>query len=104
LFLTAIASTFCWARATLAIQLERARLTTAPIDILTMFDIGNPILWIIGVPALGVLLFLLRGHFSAETRAQRRRGKSHRPVISRKPGPNVKLVVNVGKPKRDRKR
>jgi hypothetical protein len=49
-----------------------------------MFDIGNPILWIIGVPALGVLLFLLRGHFSAETRERRQRGKSHRPVISRK--------------------
>jgi hypothetical protein len=69
-----------------------------------MFDIGNPILWIIGVPALGVLLFLLRGHFSAETRERRQRGKSHRPVISRKQGPTVKLAVNAGKPKRDRKR
>jgi hypothetical protein len=49
-----------------------------------MFNIGNPILWISGVPALGVLLFLLRGHFNAETRERRRRGKSHRPVISQK--------------------
>ena len=69
-----------------------------------MFNIGNPILLIIGVPALGVLFFLLRGHFSAETRERRRRGKSHRPVISRKQGPTVKLAVNAGKPKRDRKR
>ena len=69
-----------------------------------MFDIGNSILWIIGVPALAVLLFLLRGHFSAETRDRRRRGKSHRPVISRKQGPTVKLAVNAGKPKGDRKR
>jgi len=51
-----------------------------------------------------VLLFLLRGHFSAETRERRRRGKSHRPVISRKQGPTVKLAVNAGKPKGDRKR
>jgi hypothetical protein len=69
-----------------------------------MFDMGNSILWIIGVPALGVLLFLLRGHFSAETRERRRRGKSHWPVISRKQGPTVRLAVNAGKPKRDRKR
>jgi len=43
-------------------------------------------------------------HFSAETRERRRRGKNHRPVISRKQGPTVKLAVNEGKPKRDRKR
>ena len=87
-------------RAVLAIRLERARLSTT--DILTMFDIGNPILWIIGVPALGVLLFLLRGHFSAETR-ERRRGQSHRPVISQKHGPTVRTAVDVDKPKGDRK-
>ena len=52
-----------------------------------MHDIGNPILWIVGIPALGFLLFLLRRHFSAETRARRRRGQSHRPVISQKHGP-----------------
>jgi hypothetical protein len=69
-----------------------------------MFDIGNPILWIVGVPALGVLLFLLRGHLSAETRERRRRGQSHRPVISQKHGPTVRSAVDVDKPKRDRKR
>lgn len=69
-----------------------------------MFTIENPYLWLIGVPALGILLFLLRGHFSAEKRARRRRGQSHRPVISRKHGPAVRLAVDVDKPKRDRKR
>jgi hypothetical protein len=69
-----------------------------------MFTIENPFLWLIGVPALGVLLFLLRGHFSAETRARRRRGESHRPVISQQHGPTVRAAVNAGKPKRDRKR
>ena len=69
-----------------------------------MLGIGNPILWILGIPALGVLLFLLRGHFSAETRARRRRGQSHRPVISQKHGPTVLSAVNAGKPRGDRKR
>ena len=68
-----------------------------------MLGIGNPILWIIGIPALGVLLFLLRGHFSAETRARRRRGQSRRPVISQKHGPTVRSAVNADKPKGDRK-
>ncbi len=69
-----------------------------------MLDIGNPIVWLIGVPALGVLLFSLRGHFSAETRERRRRGESHRPVISQKHGPTVRSAVDVDKPKHDRKR
>ncbi|MGA2865200.1 MAG: hypothetical protein ABSF95_12045 [Verrucomicrobiota bacterium] len=69
-----------------------------------MGDIGNPILWLIGVLALGVVLFLVRGRFSAEARARRRREKSHRPVISRKKGPTVRLAVDVDKPRRDRNR
>lgn len=69
-----------------------------------MFHVGNPILWLIGVIALGIIFFLLRGHFSAEARARRRRERSNRPVISRKQGPSVKLAVNAGKPERDRKR
>jgi len=68
-----------------------------------MFTIENPFLWLIGVPALGFLLFLLRGHFSADTR-ERRRGESHRPVIAQKHGPTVRSALHVDKPKRDRKR
>jgi beta-lactamase regulating signal transducer with metallopeptidase domain len=79
-------------------------MATAAIEILTMLDISNPILWLIGVIALAVVLFLLRRHFSTEARARRRREKSNRPVISRKQGPTVRLAVDVGKPKRDRKR
>jgi hypothetical protein len=90
-------------RTALAIWLESARISKIAIGILTMFAIGNPILWIIGVPALGALLFLLRGHFSAETR-ERRRGQSHRPVISQKHGPTVRSAVDLDKPKGDRKR
>jgi len=68
-----------------------------------MFTIENPYLWVIGVPTLGVILFLLGNHFSVEKRARRRRGQSHRPVISRKHGPTVKFAVNTGKSERDRK-
>jgi hypothetical protein len=68
-----------------------------------MLGMGNPIFWIIGVPALGVLLFFLRGQCSAETRARRRRGESHRPVISQKHGLTVRSAVDMDKPKRDRK-
>jgi len=49
-------------------------------------------------------LFLLRGHFNAETRARRRRGESHRPVISQKHGATVRSAVDVDEPKRNQKR
>ena len=64
----------------------------------------NPVPWLIGVFAFGIVFFLLRGRFSAEARARRRRERSNRPVISRKQGPTVKLAVNAGKTKGDRKR
>jgi hypothetical protein len=68
-----------------------------------MFKIANPIVWVIGVIALGAALFSLRVHFSAEARG-RRRERSHRPVVSRKQGPTVRLAVQAGKPICDRKR
>ena len=48
---------------------------------MTMLGIRNPVVWLIGVSALGIVLFLARAYLSAETRA-RRREKSHRPVVS----------------------
>ncbi len=92
---------FGWNQATLVIQLKRARLGTTLIDILTMPDIRSPIVWLAGVLALLLVIFLVRGHFGAEARARRRRERSHRRVISRKQGPTVKLAVSVDKPKRD---
>jgi len=67
-----------------------------------MFDVGDPLLLLGCVVALGILLFLLRGRFSAERRERRRREKSHRPVVSRKRGPSVRLAADVDKPKRER--
>ena len=69
-----------------------------------MLGISNSILWSLGVLALGVVLFLVRDHFTAEARARRRREKSNRPVVSRKQGPTVRLAVDVDKPKRGLKR
>ena len=70
----------------------------------SMLDRGNSVLWLIRVLAFGAVLLLARSHFTAEARERRRHEKSHRRVLSRKQGPTVRLVVDVGKPKRDRKR
>jgi hypothetical protein len=67
-----------------------------------MLEFRNPVLWLIGGIAAGVVLFLARGQFSAEARSRRRRQRSHRPITSRKQGPTVKLAVKVDQPKRDR--
>jgi hypothetical protein len=69
-----------------------------------MPDMRNPVVWLIGVIAVCLVFLLLRGRLSAEARERRRRDKSHRPVISRKQGPTVKLAVNVDKPKGGRER
>lgn len=68
-----------------------------------MIENRNPILWLIVVLGLGLVLSLVGSRLSPEARARRRREKSHRPVVSRKQGPTVKLAVDVGKPRRDRK-
>jgi hypothetical protein len=69
-----------------------------------MNPIESPFAWLIGLPAIGLALFLLRRHFSAEARERRRRDRSHRRVVSSKQGPTVKLAANSGKPKGNRKK
>jgi hypothetical protein len=68
-----------------------------------MLDPQNPVVWLIGIIAFAVAFFLLRSHFTVEARERRRRAKSHRPVVSRRQGPTVRLAVDVDKPRRDRK-
>ena len=68
-----------------------------------MLDIRNPLFWLVFVVVLIVALSLARREFGREARERRRREKSHRPVVSRKQGPTVKLAVDAGKPKRDLK-
>lgn len=80
-----------------------AEASRTAIDILTMLGMGNPILLLICGLGIALVLFLVRGHFSTEARARRRRDKSHRPVISRRQGPTVRLAVDVDKARRDRK-
>jgi hypothetical protein len=74
------------------------------VDILTMLGMGNPILLLICVLGVAIVLLLVRSHFNAEARDRRRRDNSHRPVISRRQGPTVRLAVDVDKPRRGRKR
>ena len=68
-----------------------------------MLDIRNPVPSLLGIIALGAVFLLARRHFSPEARARRRRDKSHRPVISRKQGPTVRLAVDLDESKGDRK-
>jgi hypothetical protein len=68
-----------------------------------MLDFKHPLFWLLGVVVLAAVLSLMRGHFGSEALARRRREKSHKPVVSRKQGPTVRLAVDVGKSKRDRK-
>ena len=68
-----------------------------------MIENRNPILWLIVVLGMGLVLSLVCSRLSPEARSRRRREKSHRPVVSRKQGPTVKLAVDVGKPRRGRK-
>ena len=41
-----------------------------------MFDIGNPVLWILGILVFAAVFLSVRGHFSAEERERRRRQRS----------------------------
>ena len=66
---------------------------------LGMLDIGTFVLWLILAILLVGLLLLVRSHFGAEAKARRRRDKSHRPIVSTKRGPTVKLAVNVDRTK-----
>lgn len=69
-----------------------------------MFAISDTVLWLISAIVLAAVFWLLRGHFSAEAREQRRRARSHRPVISTANRPAVRLAVDADKSKSDRKR
>ena len=69
-----------------------------------MFELKYALFWLLGGLALAVSLFLLRWRFNPETRARRRREKSHRPVVSRQRGPAVRLAVEMDKGSRNSKR
>ena len=69
-----------------------------------MFAIANSILWFSSAIGLAAVFWLLCEHFSAEAREQRRRARSHRPVISTANRPMVRLAVDAEKSKSERKR
>ena len=69
-----------------------------------MFAIANTVLWLLSAIVLTAALWFLRRCFSAEAREQRRRTRSHRPVISTANRPMVRLAVDAEKSKSDGKR
>ncbi len=64
-----------------------------------MVDWENPLWWLLGFLALGILFVFLRAHFGAEARESRRRRRSHGRVVSRARQPSIKLAVKSGKAK-----
>jgi peptidoglycan/LPS O-acetylase OafA/YrhL len=66
-----------------------------------MFDVENPVLWVVGLAALVGASLLAWRYFGAEARARRRRDRSHGRVISRRHGPSVKLAARTKKPESD---
>lgn len=71
---------------------------------LNMFDIGNPVHWLIGVTVLAAFAFLLRSYFSPESRERRRRMRNHGRVVSKAQRPMVSLAVRTEKTKDERRR
>lgn len=53
---------------------------------------------------LAAAFWLLRGYLNPGAREQRRRARSHRPVISTANRPMVKLAVDADKARTERKR
>jgi hypothetical protein len=47
-----------------------------------MFNNTHSVFWIISALVLGAAFWLLRSYFNPDAREQRRRARSHRPVVS----------------------
>ena len=69
-----------------------------------MFNNTNSFFWITIAVVLAAAFWLLRGAFSPEAREQRRRARSHRPVVSNVRRPMVRLAVDLDKAESERKR
>jgi hypothetical protein len=58
-----------------------------------MFDLANPIIWLIALVSLATVFVLWRGGFGPEVRERRRRERSHGRVVSKARRPMVRLAV-----------
>lgn len=59
-----------------------------------MFEIENPVLWLLALVTMGAVILLGRRYLNAEARERRRRDRSHGRVISKARRPMVKLAVD----------
>ena len=60
-----------------------------------MFDLANPIVWLIALVLFAAVVVLLRGYFKSEDRERRRRQRSHGRVVSKAARPMVSLAVKT---------
>jgi len=67
-----------------------------------MFDIENPVHWLVAVLALTAVGLLLLVFFNPEARERRRRERNHRRVVSKAKRPTVSLAVKTGTEKKER--
>jgi hypothetical protein len=63
----------------------------------------NPVVWLVGTVAIAAISLLLRGRFSAEACARRRRRRSYRRLEARGKKRPVKLAVKAVGAKRDKR-
>lgn len=68
-----------------------------------MFDIANPVVWLIGIVIFAVLFAALRGYFSQEASELRRRNRSHGRIISKARRPMVSLAVTTAAEEKPRR-
>jgi len=60
-----------------------------------MFELVNPVLWLLALVLVASLFLLLRGYFSPKARERRRRQRSHGRVVSKATRPMVSLAVKT---------
>ena len=60
-----------------------------------MFELSNPVVWLIALVLFAAVVVLLRGYFNPEARERRRRKRSHGRVVSKAARPMVSLAVKT---------
>ena len=60
-----------------------------------MFDLANPVVWLLALVLFTAVFVLLRGYFDPEARERRRRQRSHGRVVSKAARPMVSLAVKT---------
>ncbi len=68
-----------------------------------MFDIANPVAWLIGIVIFAALFAALRGCFNQEARERRRRNRSHGRIVSKARRPMISLAATTAAEEKPRR-